>query len=73
MWYLGFYVWRMWLYAKYGVPAVLVLWLIHAGTGFSPLFWITSAVFGCVGLGLALGIGEFHRREFGPPGRDRVR
>lgn len=73
MWRLGFFVWRTWLYAKYSVPAALVLWLIHAGTGFSALFWTTTAVFGCIGLGLVLGISEFHRREFGSVGRDRVR
>lgn len=73
MWRLGFYVWRFWLYAKYGIPAVGVLWLIHLAQGWSALFWIVAAVFGCVGAGMALAVGEFRNREFGDIGRERIR
>ncbi|UOX91351.1 hypothetical protein MUY14_12250 [Amycolatopsis sp. FBCC-B4732] len=73
MWRLGFYVWRVWLYAKYGAPAALVLYLIHLGQGWSVLFWIVAAVFGCVGLGMVLGVTEFRNREFGDVGRERIR
>ncbi|WIY00064.1 hypothetical protein QRX60_39355 [Amycolatopsis mongoliensis] len=73
MWRIGFYVWRAWIYAKYGVPAALVLYLIHHVQGWSALFWIVTAVFGCVGLGLVLGVTEFRNREFGDIGRERIR
>lgn len=73
MWRLGFLVWRAWLVGKYAVPAVLVLWVIHAGQGFSRLFWAVAVVFGCVGLGLYLGVAELRNREYGKTGRDRIR
>lgn len=73
MWRLGFYVWRAWLYAKYGVPAALVLCLIYLGQGWSALFWIVAGVFFLVGLGMVLGVTEFHKREFGDIGRERIR
>ncbi len=73
MWRLGFFVWRAWIYAKYGVPAALTLWLIYLAQGWSPLFWIAAVVLGCVGLGLVLGITEFRNREFGDIGRERIR
>ncbi|MFD9893538.1 hypothetical protein ACFWY9_29695 [Amycolatopsis sp. NPDC059027] len=74
MWRLGFYVWRIGLYAKYGIPAALVLLVIYLGYGAGTLFWTTAVVFGCVGLGLVLGITEFRNQEFGrAEGRGRIR
>ncbi|MBE8518126.1 hypothetical protein ILP97_11515 [Amycolatopsis sp. H6(2020)] len=73
MWILGFVVWRAWLFAKYGVPAALVLWLIYLAQGASVLFWIVAALIGCVGLGMALAVSEFRDREFGDVGRGRIR
>ncbi|MEC3975940.1 hypothetical protein [Amycolatopsis sp. H20-H5] len=73
MWRLGFVFWRAWLYGKYAVPALLVLWLIHAAQGYSRLFWVALVVFALIGFGLVLGISEFRNREFGKPGRERVR
>ncbi|EOD70344.1 hypothetical protein [Amycolatopsis vancoresmycina] len=73
MWRLGFFMWRAWLYIKYGVPAGLVLWLIYLAQGWSVLFWIVAAVIGCVGLGMVLAVGEFRHREFGDIGRERIR
>ncbi|MEU3624093.1 hypothetical protein BS329_32890 [Amycolatopsis coloradensis] len=72
MWRIGFYVWRVWLVAKYGVPAVGLLALIFWAQGGSPLFWTTFGVLGCVGLGMSLGVIEFRNQEFGKP-RERIR
>jgi len=72
MWRIGFYVWRVWLVAKYGAPAVGLLVLIFWAQGASPLFWVTLGVVGCMGLGMALGVIEFRNQEFGKP-RERVR
>ncbi|MBB3662458.1 hypothetical protein FB384_001362 [Prauserella sediminis] len=73
MWRWGFFVWRAWLVGKYAVPALLLLWVIHTAQGFSPLFWSAAVVFGCVGLGLWLGVAELRDREFGKIGKDKIR
>jgi len=73
MWRWGFLVWRVWLATKYGLPALLALWVIYLAQGTSPLFWTTFVVFGCVGLGLYLGVDELRTREFGKLGRDKLR
>lgn len=65
MWRLGFYVWRVWLYAKYGLPALGFLVLLYAVSGPSRLFWGALCVVVLIGCGLLLALGEFASREFG--------
>jgi hypothetical protein len=68
MWRLGFALWRVLLVAKYGAPTLAVLALIYHAQGPSRLFWATTTLTGCVGLGLWLGVRELMVRELGTSG-----
>ncbi|GAA1993538.1 hypothetical protein [Amycolatopsis minnesotensis] len=63
MWWLGFLVWRAWIYLKLTAPAAVGLWLIYRSTGFSTLFWVLAVFSLGTVIGLRYGLRDLARHE----------
>lgn len=72
MWRIGFKFWRVWVWARVALPALLLLWAVHHVYGMGPEFRSTLLFLGGVILGAAFVLTDLYRRELGGTlGRNR--